>query len=115
MPYVSVATNVPMDAGEAGRVARLVSQCAVQATGKDEQWVMARVEPGQALCYGGTDEPAAYVEFKNVGLDAGACASITDSLCALLSAQCGVPPERVYVEFKSLERRLFGWNGRTLG
>lgn len=113
MPYVKVQTNVAMDEAQAKDLASKMSARASELTGKPEQWVMAQVEPAAVLMFGGSFEPAAYVEFKSIGLNEGVCADQSAGLTEVLTSELGIPAERVYIEFKNLERCLFGWNGAT--
>ncbi|MBU1003059.1 MAG: hypothetical protein KKE73_11115 [Proteobacteria bacterium] len=113
MPYVTVQTNVELDEAARQALGRKLSALASELTGKPEQWVMVRVQAGVTLMHGGSFDPAAFVEFKSIGLNEGACADQSSGLCELLAEEIGVPSERVYIEFKNLERCLFGWNGAT--
>jgi len=113
MPYVNVSTNVVLNAKAQKDLALKLSARASELTGKPEQWVMARVQAGVTLCHGGSFDPAAYVEFKSIGLNEGVCADQSAGLTEVLTSEIGVPAERVYIEFKNLERCLFGWNGAT--
>lgn len=113
MPYVHVETNLGLDAEGSAALAGKVSELAAKLAGKPERWVMARVEAGATLLYGGSDEAAAFVEFKSIGLDATDCPSMSAALCGLLEAEVGIPADRVYIEFKDLPRAMFGWNGAT--
>ena len=76
---------------------------------------MARVEAaGLTLAMGGSSDAAAYVEFKSIGLAENACADQSAGICdLLLNRELAIPPSRVYIEYKNLERCLFGWNGAT--
>ncbi|NJB68893.1 hypothetical protein GGQ74_002566 [Desulfobaculum xiamenense] len=113
MPYVNVALNMEMSDEDARALAEKVSALASELTGKPERWIMARVEPGCAMCHGGSFAPAAFVEFKSIGLDEGDCGRLSRGVCGLLSREAKVAPERVYIEFKTLHGHLFGWNGGT--
>ncbi|BBD07080.1 phenylpyruvate tautomerase MIF-related protein [Desulfovibrio ferrophilus] len=113
MPYVKVQTNVDLDEAARQELTRKLSTLASELTGKPEQWVMAQVQAGVTLMHGGSFGPAAYVEFKSIGLNEGVCADQSAGICELLTAEIGVPAEHVYIEFKNLERCLFGWNGAT--
>lgn len=48
---------------------------------KPEQWVMVQVQAGATLMHGGSFEPAAYVEFRSIGLNEEACADQSSGLC----------------------------------
>ncbi|MEW5773998.1 MAG: phenylpyruvate tautomerase MIF-related protein [Thermodesulfobacteriota bacterium] len=113
MPYLKIETNADLGAGGADALAARASELVGELTGKPERWVMARVEAGAALRFGGAAEPAAFVEMKSIGLSAEACPRLAEALCAFLQAEAGIPPERVYIEFKDLERGMFGWKGGT--
>lgn len=113
MPYVNVRTNAALDEAAQKDLARKLSALASKLTGKPEQWVMAAVEGGAALAFGGSFEPAAFVEFKSIGLAENVCADQSAGITEFLERELGVPAARVYIEFKNLERCLFGWNGAT--
>ena len=110
MPFAHVTTNVSVDA-EA--VAKGLSELLAGALGKPEGYVMCLVTPDAALVFGGSGDPVAYVELKSIGLGESACKDLSGRLCAFLEDECGVPPERVYIEFKDLQRSWFGWNSST--
>jgi len=111
MPYVRVETNVqPADVPQA---VRRLSAAVAEALGKQERWVMAHLVPGAHLAYGGTDAPAAYVQLESIGLAVEQCAALSEAICAHLGGSLGVPPERIYIDFKDVERARFGWNGLT--
>lgn len=113
MPYLKIETNVVLDsAGEKALASRL-TQLAAELTGKPERWVMVRAVCAAALVFGGEDTPAAFVEFKNIGLSAEACPRLAEALCEFLRAEIGVRPDRVYIEFKDLDRGMFGWKSGT--
>jgi len=113
MPYLKIETNADLGPGGAPALAAKASRMASELTGKPERWVMARVEAGAALLFGGSDAPAAFVEMKNIGLTAAACPGLAEALCEFLEAEAGIPPERVYIEFTTLEPGMFGWKSGT--
>lgn len=113
MPYLKIVTNADLGAGGPAALAGKASELASGLLGKPEQWVMAQVEAGAALVFGGSDAPAALVELKSIGLPAADCARLSSALCAFLQEEAGIPAERVYIEFADLARGMFGWNGGT--
>ncbi|WP_461210310.1 phenylpyruvate tautomerase MIF-related protein [Desulfocurvus sp. DL9XJH121] len=113
MPFIKVKTNVALDEGRRNGILEGLTALASELTGKPAQWVMACVEDGAALAFAGTREPAAYVEFKSIGLAENVCADQSAGICEFVERELGVPQARVYIEFKNLERCLFGWNGAT--
>lgn len=113
MPYINVATNVSMDDATRRDLAGKFSRLGAELLGKPEKWVMARVEAGCSLVYSGTDEPAAFVDFRSIGLDENGCVNLSQRVCALLRDEADIDPSRVYIDFRNLERKLFGWNEGT--
>jgi hypothetical protein len=41
------------------------------------------------------------------------CAGLSRALCDFLKAELGIEPERVYIEFWDINKKMFGWNGGT--
>lgn len=113
MPYVRMETNAPLSAEQERELTAAVSALAASLTGKPEKWVMARVEAGASLLYSGTDAPAAFVDFRSIGLDSSMCAGYSGALCSLLEDKAGIPADRVYIDFRDLPRAMFGWNKAT--
>ena len=91
-----------------------LSKLVAEMTGKSEQWVMTRIALPRPMTFAGSGEPCCYVEFKSVGLDVEGAKTASAALCAKLSESLGVSPKRIYIEFASPERALFGYDGRTL-
>lgn len=102
------------DAGVKDLAVKATEACAA-ALGKREASVQALVTAGVALLHGGTDEPAATVELKSLGLQEDACPALSKAICEFLEAELGIPGTRVYIEFVSPARAMFGWNGGTFG
>jgi len=115
MPLARIVTNVPLpDAEPRARLLGDVSRALARLFSKPERWAMTCLEPTAHMSFGGSVEPAAYVEVKNVGtLSEAHAKEVSAALTALVSAALGVPAERVYLEMAEAEGRLWGWNGGT--
>jgi len=113
MPYLKIETNKSLN--EAAVQALLKKSSAFTATllGKPEKWIMVSLLQGAPMMFDGSIDPAAYVELKSISLTEEACGALSKSLCGFLLAELGVSPERVYIEFWSINGRMFGWNGGT--
>ncbi len=113
MPAILIETNAAMDGAQARSLAQRVSAQAADLLQKPEGFVMVSVRPAAALCYGGAMDPAAWVEFKSIGLDRSRTAEFSEAVCTLLETEASIPSSRVYIEFKNLERDLTGWDKKT--
>lgn len=113
MPYLLINTNRPLDKpAEKGLLARC-SQALAEMLGKPERYVMTSIESGITMTFGGDDSPCAYVELKSLGLPEERSAEFSQTLCKLLGEALDIPTERIYIEFSSPPRHLWGWNGAT--
>lgn len=113
LPYLRIETKHFLDERKAAALAKQVSETVAAVLGKSEQWVMVAVNSADAFLYGGTDEPAAFVECKSIGLSAEQCPALSKAVCDLLREELAIAAERVYIEFKRLEKPMFGWNAKT--
>jgi len=92
-----------------------LSSIVADTIGKPEQYVM--VVAGQAhVLMSGEKGDAAYVEVKSIGgLNRDVNHALTMKICDLLNDHPGIPGDRIYVTFQSVERDHWGWNGSTFG
>ena len=110
MPYLELRTNVSAD--EAGLALEL-SALAAELLGKSENYVMVAIESGRMMTFGGSEEPCAYLTLKSLGLEQAQAPELSAKLCEYLAAKLKVLPDRIYIEFVSPSRAMWGWNGRT--
>lgn len=113
MPTLIIATNRALDRARQETVTARASALVAELLGKDERWVMVSVRAGEAMRYGGSDAPCAYLEVKSLGLAPEAGEAIAAGLCRFVEEALEVPPARVYIEMVAPDPALFGWNGGT--
>jgi phenylpyruvate tautomerase PptA (4-oxalocrotonate tautomerase family) len=113
MPTLIIKTNAEIPTDRRKVVLEAVSAAVAEQLGKPESYVMVVLETDRDLLFGADDSPAAYLELKSLGLPEDRTAALSEGLCALLDRHFGIPPRRVYIEFASPPRHLFGWNGGT--
>jgi len=115
MPLINVYTSAPpLPDARAGALLRSLSKTLATELGKPESYVMTCLVPQTSMTFGGTDAPACYAELKNIGtLSQDTTERLSKILCGLLSKELDVPQSRIYLEFKSVEPHLFGFNGET--
>ncbi len=113
MPYLKIQTNRSLEPEASKTLLAAASRTIADALGKPERYVMVELTANPAMLFGGTDEPAAYVELKSIGLPAGQTKALSQAVSALLEASAGIAPARVYIEFTDVKGSLWGWNGGT--
>lgn len=111
MPLLHITTNVSVD--DASELARAASRLAAGLLGKPESYVMVHIDAGAQLMFAGSDEPAAHLKLKSLGLPEDKTGEYSAALCDFIEQQIGVPPGRTYIEFSGPPRHLWGWNGST--
>ncbi len=114
MPYFSIETSKKIDIKETEKLMKKASRFLAEMMTKPERAIMVAIKPGTPLIFGGTDEPAAFVRIKALGLDKGRCPEFSGKVCGFLEKEIGVPGNRVFIEFTDIDGKCFGYNGNTL-
>ncbi len=113
MPYLLINTNQQLDKAQEMALLSQCSQVIATMLGKPERYVMASIESGISMLFGGSDAPCAYLELKSLGLPEEKGAEYSQSLCELIGDALSIPADRIYIEFSSPARHLWGWNNGT--
>ncbi|EXJ15453.1 phenylpyruvate tautomerase MIF-related protein [Imhoffiella purpurea] len=113
MPTLRILTNVSVQPDVRQSLLARASSAVAEMLGKPESYVMVVLEDGRDIIFGGSFDPTAYLELKSLGLPEDRTPDFSKTLCALVSDLLSVPPGRVYIEFASPPRHLFGWNSGT--
>ena len=111
MPLLELSTNTNID--DAASIAKQASALTADILGKPESYVMVKIMPQQKLIFAGTDEPAAHVKLKSLGLPENETADLSAKICDFISAELGINSARIYIEFSSPQRHMWGWDGKT--
>ncbi|GAB0147534.1 phenylpyruvate tautomerase MIF-related protein [Marichromatium gracile] len=113
MPTLQLHTNVTVAPERRAELLARLSAAVAELLGKPESYVMVLLDDGCALSFGGSTEPTALLELLSLGLPESETPRHARALCALCETLLGVPERRVYIDFRSPPRHLFGWNGGT--
>jgi phenylpyruvate tautomerase len=91
------------------------AQILAELLGKSTEYVMVLVNTDCSLSFAQDDQtPCAYLEVKNIGgFSPETTEKLSLCLCELLNQKLQTPADRVYIEFQTAERYLWGWNGKT--
>ncbi len=114
MPFLRIQTNVDLGSEARTTIAGTSSRLVSELLGKPESFVQVQVQDNQALVFGGSDEPNAFVELRSLGLpdDLNPLARrITESI----EQQLGIASDRIFINFFDLPRAEWAWNGKTFG
>jgi phenylpyruvate tautomerase len=113
MPYVKIQVNQKVSPEQGRQLLGLTSQKVAKELSKPESYVMVELIDNTAMLFAGTDDPAAMVELKSIGLPSVLIRPLSKGISALLQEQLGIEPSRVYIEFTDVKGSFWGWNGAT--
>lgn len=111
MPLLEISTNTIVD--NSLDIAEQASALTAKILGKPESYVMVKIQSEQTLIFAGSNEPAAHVKLKSLGLPEDKTAFLSASICAFISEQFGINSARIYIEFANPERHMWGWDNQT--
>lgn len=115
MPTLIIKTNAELPPHPRDDLLKAASAAVAELLGKPEGYVMVLLEPVADMSFGADSAPCAYLELKSLGLPEDRTPKLSAALCDLMECHLGVPKARVYIEFASPPRHLFGFDGRTFG
>ncbi len=113
MPYLKLETNQQPTPESCRQLLKNMSKGVAEILGKSENYVMIALEVAKPMCFAGNDQPTAFVELKSLGLPEEQTAAFSRKLCVLIEAQTGIKADRIYIEFNSPARHMWGWNEKT--
>ena len=119
MPYMKIQTNITITGSRQSpatdELLAGLSRFLSEMLQKPERYVMVTCEEGVPLVFAGTAEPAMFIELKSIGLQESATEQLSADICAYVEQALGIAGERIYIEFSSASRTMWGWNGATFG
>lgn len=113
MPLLRLTTNLEMNKDHQQAAATALSAVVARMLGKPESYVMSIVQSGQTMLFAGSDQICAYVELKSLGLPEARTAEFSATLCDLIEENLGIDPARIYIDFSSPPRHMWGWDKNT--
>lgn len=116
MPLIKVQTSISSpDQAQVERLLKDLSARLASHLGKPESYVMTAFTADVPMTFGGTTDPACYLEIKSVGTMGHKTKAMSQDFCTLIESSLGVPKNRVYIEFADAAGAMWGWNGGTFG
>ena len=117
MPLIKIQSSIAQP--EKSAVENLLTDLSAklaQHLGKPESYVMTAFEGDVPMTFGGTVDPACYVEIKSVGtMSSDLTKKMSQDFCTQISDKLDVPANRIYIEFADAKGYMWGWNQSTFG
>lgn len=111
MPLLKIQTNIKID--RVNELTLAASKKVAEILGKPESYVMIHLMPEQNLIFAGSNEAAALLELKSLGLPETRTADLSDALCDFINTQLNIDNNRIYIEFSNPDRHMWGWDNAT--
>ena len=111
MPLLEITTNTAINNSQ--DIAEQASKLTAEMLAKPESYVMVKIQPEQTLIFAGTNEPAAHIKLKSLGLPENNTADFSSKICSLINSELNINSSRIYIEFASPERHMWGWDRKT--
>jgi phenylpyruvate tautomerase len=70
---------------------------------------------GPALVFAGSEEPAAFLELRSIGLPDAKRGSLCMELTDLIAEFCGIARDRIFLVMVDVDAKLWGYGGKTFG
>lgn len=117
MPLIKIQTSVSApEKSDVDGLLKQLSASLAKHTGKPESYVMTAFESAIPMTFGGTFDPACYIEVKSVGtMSSAQTNAMSQDFCQQVNQVLGIPAKRVYIEFADAKGYMWGWNGSTFG
>jgi phenylpyruvate tautomerase len=113
VPYLSLETNKKLTRGDFTLKVKQTSAFIAELLGKSEEFVMVSFKTSLSMRFGGAKGPVGFVELRSIGLDMTRFEEYSKKLCDFIEAEFEIPAERIYIDFKNVDRKAFGWNRST--
>ena len=111
MPLLEISTNTKINNEQ--NLAEQASKLTAELLGKPESYVMVKIQSEQTLIFAGSNAPAAHIKLKSLGLPEDKTADFSSSICTFISSELKIDSSRIYIEFASPSRHMWGWDSRT--
>ncbi len=113
MPYLKITVSKPAGAKAHQDLLKVSSQLVASELGKPEKYMMVSIVTSEAMLFGGTDQPCAFLELRGIGLPASKAGKLSKLLCGLVESHLAVSKDRIYINFADVPANLWGWNADT--
>ena len=112
MPFLSLTTNVSLTSETESALSDALSKTLATQLKKPEAYVMISMRPACPIRFAGSEAPAAFMEIKSVGMPHDLNPA-TEALTRVVSAQCCIPRERIYITVTDVPSPRWAQGGST--
>ena len=113
MPFLELRTNKQLSADKKQHVMKDLTALLGKDLKKPERVIMIHCKDNQDLMFGGSSDPLAFIELRSIGLPEGQTVGLSQSLASFVKNNLDIPEDRLFINFQSFERHMWGYNGST--
>ena len=113
MPYAKIETNVKLGKLKEQKLLKAASVFFATLLEKSEEHVMVSISHETAVIFAKNSSPAAYVELKSMAIKEERCTDLSKEICCFLNQHLDILPNRTYIEFSTINGKMFGCNNKT--
>jgi phenylpyruvate tautomerase len=115
MPYLSILTNARVPDVRHSELLAVASRVVASQLSKPENYVMVSIAPGERLVFASSEEPAAFLELRSIGLPDAKRGSLCTELTDLIAEFFGIARDRIFLVMVDVDAKLWGHDGKTFG
>jgi phenylpyruvate tautomerase len=112
MPYLSITTNAVLSQEAEAALVAAASKILAAALGKPETYVMVSVQSHTTLRFADSDEPAAFLDLKSIGLPRD-LNELAHALTGVVNRHAHVAARRVYLACADVAAAHWAHGGAT--
>ncbi|MDD5350424.1 MAG: phenylpyruvate tautomerase MIF-related protein [Chthoniobacteraceae bacterium] len=112
MPSLSITTNAALSPEAESALAAAASKILSAGLEKPEDYVMVSVQSHAAMRFADSEEPAAFLDLRSIGLP-GDLNPLAQALTGAVNRHAHVPLRRVYLTFANVPARHWAHGGGT--
>ena len=113
MPCLIVHRNFPIEDAKISELQDRLCSVVESVLHKPKAYIMVMVNDEKPIRFGGSDDPALFVEVKSIGLPGDSPSRLSGEICNAAGELMSVSPDRIYIEFANSPGKMWGWNCGT--
>jgi len=113
MPFLELRTNKQLSADKRHTVMSDLTALLAKDLKKPERLIMIQCSDDQDLIFGGSSDPLAFIDLKSIGLPEDQTTRLSQSLSSFVKNNLDIPQDRIFINFRTFERHMWGYNGTT--
>ncbi len=114
MPLIRITSSFEIEKEQQEKLLRDLIDIISSITGKPKKFIVAIFQKASFMISGESTEKSLFLEIKSIGaLNPENTNKISKEICGYFEKNFNITPDRINIEFRDVERTMWGWNGKT--